>query len=256
MKRNVLAALVCTTLATAGCGGGSGGDSKTDGSAGGTTAGSTTGGTTGGTTTSGVTTTGGDTGVAGPEDRTRPASGTVLSSSISGSAIISNGSTGSAGAGPVVNDKAQPNNFPRLAVGNFWWVNNAFNFNNTGYEDWTQAVELAGSEGNLAPTVTYDWGGEGDLANQFATASFPELIFGTKSAAERSGSFAATGLPIENSELPAQINIEYDYSYSQGVTNSPTGDTNPDFSGFNVAIESFWHESCDCLLYTSDAADE
>jgi len=247
MNRNVLAALVCTTLATAGCGGGGSGGDSTDGDTGGVT--------TGGATTSGVISGGGtDGGTGGAEDRTRPANGTVLRSSISGSSIVSNGATGAVGPGPIINNKSQPNNFPRLAVGDFWWVNNAFNFNNTRYEDWFQTVELEGTDGNIVPTVEYDWGGEGDLNNMFATVSFPELIFGAKSEAERSGSFAATGLPIENSELPEQINIAYDYSYEQGATASPTGDSNADFSGFNVAIESFWHDSCD-IVRNDTAAD-
>ena len=274
MKKNLLAALVCTALVTAGCGGSSGGSSITgalDGgiTGGGTTDGGTTdggttgdgttgGGTTGTGTTGGTTdggTTGGTTGTTDGgtvgEDRSRPPSGTVLTSSLSGASVVSNGTTGSAGVGPVVNNINNPNSFPRLALGDFWWVNNAFNFNNTGFTGWTQQITLAGSDGNLVPTVNYDWGAEADLNNEFATSSFPELIFGAKSEFERSGPFSATGLPIENPLLPNEINISYDYQFNQNATSSPTGDIDPqgqpnvDDSGFNVVVESFWHDSCD-----------
>lgn len=186
------------------------------------------------------------------EDRPRPGSGAVKTSSISGSSVVSTGSTGNAGTGPVTNNIDSPNNFPVLAVSDFLWVNNAFNFFNTRFAGWFQEIELTGSSGNLTPTVRYDWGTEGALRNQFATVSFPELIYGVKSPGERSASFAATGLPIENSSLPAQINIDYNYTYTQTASSSPNTETNEDFTGFNVAIESFWHDSCNIVRTNSD----
>jgi len=246
MNKKLLAALISSTLVIAGCGGGSGGGSSDNP-------------TTDTSNPTGPTTPTNPTNPTNPitpvtEDRSRPVTSTVISSSLSGSSVVSNGSTGQAGTGPVINNSDQPNNFPLVAVGDFLWVNNAFNFNNTNYDDWFQQVELTGSDGNLVPSVSYDWGNEGDLRNEFATSSFPELIYGVKSAAETSGSFASTGLPIENALLPNEINISYDYSYTQGVSGSTTPDSNVDNSGFNVAIESFWHDSCD-IVREGSAAD-
>jgi hypothetical protein len=271
MKKNILAALVCTALVTAGCGGSSGGSSTTGGTTGtttggttGTTTGGTTGTTTGGTTgtttgggTTGGTTGGGTTGggTTGGDDRPRPAAGTVRTSSISGSPVVSNGATGNAEAGPVAISRTNDVSFPRLAVGDYWWVNNAFNSGNTGYSDWFQTITLPGGDGNITPTVDYDWGAEGDLNNQFATVSFPELIFGAKSEFEVSAPFDQIGLPIENTKLPNQINIAYDYSFTQAASGSNTADSNVDGSGYNIAIESFWHESCDIERTGNNATD-
>jgi len=168
--------------------------------------------------------------------------------------VISLGSNGDAGSGPVRNTIDQPNNFPRLAMTDFLWVNNAFNFGNSGYTDWFQEVSFQANGSGQIAQLDYDWGNEDDLNNVNNTVSFPEIVYGTKSAAERSGTFAETGLPVTNDQLPATINIDYAYSYSQGVSESTTANNNVDFSGFNVAVESFWHESCD--VKRTGAADD
>ena len=186
------------------------------------------------------------------EDRTRPAAGTQIVSSLSGEAIVVNGSTGSqdAPAGPLTNRLGSDGNFPRLAVGDFWWVNNAFQSSLTSYSDWFQTITIEGSQPNHTVRVVYDWGTETDRGeSRFSTVSFPELIYGVKSEGEKSGTFADTGLPIENSKLPTSIQIDYDYSYeevaSQSTTTNPAGTLPND--GFNVAIESFWHDSCNII---------
>lgn len=265
MKANILAAAILLPFLVA-CGGSDSGGGTDNG--GGTDSGGGTdngGGTDGGGTDNGGGTDGGGTDGGGTdngtgsecclaEERPRPAAGSSFTSTTGNASIVSTGSTGNAGSGPVRNTIDQPNNFPRLAMTDFLWVNNAFNFGNSGYSDWFQEVSLEASGGGQIARLSYDWGNEDDLNNVNDTVSFPEIIYGVKSADERSGSFAQTGLPVTNDELPATINIDYDYSYQQGVSGSTTPNTNIDFSGFNVAVESFWHESCD--IKRTGAADD
>ncbi len=232
MKLKLATALILLPFLTA-CGGG-GGDSGSDGG----NNGNNGGGNNGGGNSSGNT-------CCLDEERVRPAAGSTFTSSTANAAVINLGTNGSAGSGPVRNSIDQPNNFPRLAMTDYLWVNNAFNFGNSGYADWFQEVSLDANGNGQIARLSYDWGNEGDMTNANNTVAFPEIIYGVKSADEISGTFAQTGLPVTNDELPATINIDYNYSYTQNASSSTTADANVDFSGFNVAIESFWHQSCD-----------
>ena len=80
--------------------------------------------------------------------------------------------------------------------------------------------------------------------------SYPEVIYGAKSDEEISAPCASTGLPALVSQLPT-ISIAYSYSSQQtdnrvgdqgDEANNPTPVTGGDR---NVAVESFFHSSCE-----------
>jgi len=150
-------------------------------------------------------------------------------------------------AGPQPISIANNLSFPGLRFGDFLMLNNAFNAGNTQWPDWSQSMLL--NDGSpVTAEITWDWGLEGQKFQPFETIAFPELVFGTKSPGERSGTFQETGLPVLESERP-EIDITYSYSRTAGVTAAPTSsaDDNPSDSEHNVIIESFWHTSCDIV---------
>ena len=181
------------------------------------------------------------------EDRTPPAPGSVFTSATA--PVVFNRLADVSDVGPQSISLGNNSSFPGLRYGNLLMLNNAFNAGNTRWDGWSQSISL-NDGGPVTADVVWDWGLESQKNQIFATTSFPELIYGTKSAAERSGTFAETGLPVEEADRP-DISISYSYSRTEGVTQAPLGpnDTGAEAadSEHNVIIESFWHESCDII---------
>ena len=181
------------------------------------------------------------------EDRTPPAPGSVFISATA--PVVFNRLADVSDVGPQSISLGNNSSFPGLRYGNLLMLNNAFNAGNTRWDGWSQSISL-NDGAPVTADVVWDWGLESQKNQIFATTSFPELIYGTKSAAERSGTFAETGLPVEEADRP-DISINYSYSRTEGVTQAPLGpnDTGAEAadSEHNVIIESFWHESCDII---------
>ena len=181
------------------------------------------------------------------EDRTPPAPGSVFTSATA--PVVFNRLADVSDVGPQSISLGNNSSFPGLRYGNLLMLNNAFNAGNTRWDGWSQSISL-NDGAPVTADVVWDWGLESQKNQIFATTSFPELIYGTKSAAERSGTFAETGLPVEEADRP-DISINYSYSRTEGVTQAPLGpnDTGAEAadSEHNVIIESFWHESCDIV---------
>ena len=181
------------------------------------------------------------------EDRTPPAPGSVFTSATA--PVVFNRLADVSDVGPQSISLGNNSSFPGLRYGNLLMLNNAFNAGNTRWDGWSQSISL-NDGAPVTADVVWDWGLESQKNQIFATTSFPELIYGTKSAAERSGTFAETGLPVEEADRP-DISINYSYSRTEGVTQAPLGpnDTGAEAadSEHNVIIESFWHESCDII---------
>lgn len=146
--------------------------------------------------------------------------------------------------GPQSVNDAREINWPGLRYGDFLFTNNPWNASAATYEDWFQTISLnTGAGGKAMPVVDWDWGAASDTnGSQFNTKSYPEVIYGVKSKGETSGDFETTGLPVENYNSPVWT-IDYGYSFEGRRSDSATsGGTD---SEFNVAIESFYHTSCD-----------
>jgi hypothetical protein len=187
------------------------------------------------------------------EDRTRPDAGTYSTVS---TPIKDNGTNAYANEGPQhVYGNGAPSSegnqgeglrqasWPGLRYGDFLLTNNPWNAGAATYEDWYQTIELNPQGNDIQAVIDWDWGAAADTrGSPFNTKSYPEVIYGTKSVAERSGNFQETGLPVEHYDMP-EWTIEYEYSY-QGRRSSSLSGGGSD-SEFNIAIESFYHESCD-----------
>lgn len=191
------------------------------------------------------------------EDRTWPAQGSVFSSD--NKQLKSNGADlfSDSGNPPQRVDINRAASWPGLRYGNFLVSNNPWNSSAIGYTDWYQEISLFDTDNGYGVTFDWDLGARVDThGSPFDTKSFPEVIYGTKSAFERSGTFQDTGLPVELSGV-SEISIDYRYNYEAGQSQSPNA-TDTD-SGFNVVVESFFHDSCDIRragLYTDNAVFE
>ncbi len=171
------------------------------------------------------------------EDRTRPTSGFIASDSYE---LKSNGAAPYSDIGDppqrVYSDRVAA--WPYLYYGNFMVSNNPWNASAAVSPMWYQEISLYDTGAGYGVKFDWDWGAIG--GNQYNTKSYPEVIYGTKSANERSGTYQETGLPVEISQAPV-FTIDYDYSYEARESTAAPGTP----SEFNVAIESFYHDTCD-----------
>jgi len=175
------------------------------------------------------------------EDRTRPAAGSVYSSN--SVTLMSNGADLISNVGPQQVNAQRVSSWPGLRYGNFLVSNNAWNSSGATYPLWFQEISLFKVPQGYGVMFEWDWGAQADAAGSiFNTKSFPEVIYGTKSKGERSGSFADTGLPVELYNAPF-LTLDYAYEY-EGRPSSSSSASGTD-SEFNIAIETFFHSSCD-----------
>ncbi len=172
----------------------------------------------------------------------RPTPTRVLSSI--GYPVMSNGSRSDSNIGPQSVDRGDINNYPGLRFGDFLLKNNAWNQQNTNYGGWYQTIELEDTGSSVIGKVDWDLGRPDQLNRLYDVTSYPEVIYGTKSAGEVSANFAESGLPVRVSDSPAW---EVDFAYRMQLRVSGA-DSNPQANPaaeYNVAIESFWHSDCD-----------
>jgi len=142
---------------------------------------------------------------------------------------------------------------PGLAYGDFLLTNNAWNGQQSTW-NWQQCIALtAAADGSILPSWSFDWGNEDDLQPglfEWEVKSYPEIIYGYKSNQEISAPCSNTGLPAKVQNLP---NYSIGYSYRAPLTDNRIGDRGDESSNpptvtggdRNVAIESFFHNSCD-----------
>ena len=186
------------------------------------------------------------------ENRNRPSRGVFSSSSVG---VVSNGTN-------LFSDDGNPPqrvapdrvvSWPGLRFGDFLVSNNPWNASKAQFPLWFQEISLFENNGAYGVTFDWDWGAESDTNGSiFETKSFPEVIYGTKSAFERSGSFAQTGLPVEIFDAPV-FTVDYDFDFQGRRSDSAT--TGGTDSEFNVVIESFYHSSCDVQRSGNQATD-
>lgn len=155
--------------------------------------------------------------------------------------------------GPQCVEPTNQFNGPGLAFGDFLLSNNAWN-GQTSTWNWQQCIALTeATNGSILPSWSFDWGNEDALQPGFfewEVKTYPEIIYGYKSNNEISAPCSSTGLPAKVSELP---DYSIDFSYRAPLTDNRIGDlgdenNNPSMvtgGDRNVAIESFFHTSCD-----------
>lgn len=174
------------------------------------------------------------------EDRTQPAAGVYMSANFPVKANDSDLHS-DFGNPPQVVNSGRVGSWPGLRYGNFYVSNNPWNASAALYPSWYQQISLYESGTGYGVGFDWDWGAEQDTSGStFNTKSYPEVIYGTKSAAERSGTYQETGLPVEIYNSPS-FTIDYSYTYE----GRPSVSSNSGTSEFNIAIESFYHSECD-----------
>lgn len=145
--------------------------------------------------------------------------------------------------GPQSVSAGNETNYPGLRYGDFLLKNNAWNLYNTRYNDWYQTIALEESGNSIVAKVDWDYGVQSDLNSIYNVTAYPEIIYGTKSQNEISGDPGEIGLPVSVNQSPVWT-IDYSFSYTERLSSNNSFSTSPD-SEFNIAIESFWHSSCD-----------
>ncbi len=175
------------------------------------------------------------------EDRTRPEQGAIISSA--NLPLLSNGADLFSDVGPQRVDADRVASWPGLRYGDFLVSNNPWYASSASYPLWYQEISLFEGNKGYGVNFEWDWGAFSDTTGSiYNTKSLPEVIYGTKSKAERSGNFQATGLPVEIYDAP-EISIEYSFDYQASASQSTSSGESG--SEFNVVIESFYHSSCD-----------
>ncbi len=121
-----------------------------------------------------------------------------------------------------------------IGYGNYRLQNNTWNDGDVYSDDWYQCIELTGSAGNYVAKWDYDWL-DRTRGNEYAVKSYPQVYYGRKTRYNLSGSVAETGLPASVNNLQ-QFWVDFDFSET-GIVER------------NVALESFFHTSCDAESY-------
>jgi hypothetical protein len=178
-----------------------------------------------------------------PEPEPEPEPEPVATFSSIAYPIKSNESRQHDNAGPQSVSKGNETNFPGLRYGDFLLKNNAWNLYNTQYTNWYQTITLEESNNAIVAKVDWDYGVQSDLNFIYNVTSYPEIIYGTKSQYESSGDAEDIGLPVAVNQSPVWT-VDYSFNYVERLSANNSFSTTSD-SEFNVAIESFWHSSCD-----------
>ncbi|OED41881.1 hypothetical protein AB833_08580 [Chromatiales bacterium (ex Bugula neritina AB1)] len=121
-----------------------------------------------------------------------------------------------------------------IGYGNYRLQNNTWNDGAVYSDNWSQCIELQGSAGNYVAKWDYNWLGR-HQGDEYAVKSYPQVYYGRKTRYNVSGSVAETGLPVNINNMP-QFMVDYDYAET-GIVER------------NVALESFFHTSCDAEEY-------
>ena len=120
--------------------------------------------------------------------------------------------------------------WPSVAYDKFVVLNNTWNSRAMNSDAWSQKIFVNEDNfGNVRPTWTYDWLGQFD-GGEIDVKAYPEVLYGPKLGTHISGTKAETGLPELVRDLPEFV---VNYSYTETGT-----------AERNVALESFFHDSC------------
>ena len=140
------------------------------------------------------------------------------------------------------NDNHNP---PNMRFGDFILMNNAWNAGASNGQ-WSQCTSLkTNANGSVSARWSYDWLNEWQVNGPvWSVKSYPEVIYGAKSRGEISGDKATTGLPAKYRDLE-DFQIDFAYSSTETTKRSKTVNGKTVYGEKNVAIESFFHSSCD-----------
>lgn len=132
---------------------------------------------------------------------------------------------------PVTDNAAVCDVWPTLAYSHYAVLNNIWNAGAMRSDDWNQTIAATQTaDGGIVASWSYDWLAK-SRGTPHAVKAYPEVIYGNKLGTLITGNKEHTGLPERIDQL-ADFSIDYRYS--------ETGTAER-----NVAIESFFHESCE-----------
>ena len=133
---------------------------------------------------------------------------------------------------PVTSNEASCDVWPSVTYDDVIVLNNIWNAGAVNSSEWTQKVAAAGSDtSSPVASWTYDWLTETD-GNRSAVKAYPEIIYGNKLGTHISGNKEQTGLPETVTSLPEfTVSFNYTETFENDVER-------------NVALESFFHDSC------------
>lgn len=134
---------------------------------------------------------------------------------------------------PETSNAARCSIWPSISYDNVIVLNNIWNAGQVYTSDWSQTISATESD-NSTPVASwnYDWLEESN-GDRTAVKAYPEIIYGNKLGTHVSGSKAQTGLPETVSNLPE---FSVDFAFTETLDNNVER---------NVALESFFHDSCD-----------
>ncbi len=136
---------------------------------------------------------------------------------------------------PVTSNEAVCSVWPSISYDDVIILNNIWNVGTVNSNAWSQKIAAtADATGSSSPIAswTYDFLSETD-GDRTAVKAYPEIIYGNKLGTHVSASKAETGLPETVTSLPE---FTVDFAYSETFDGEVER---------NVALESFFHTSCD-----------
>jgi hypothetical protein len=132
---------------------------------------------------------------------------------------------------PIASNTASCEAYPAMAWDKFVLVNNIWNARAMYRSGWSQTINIEQQHGSAAvPSWKYDWLEESD-GGIYDVKSYPEVVYGNKLGVHISGSKAETGLPEKVANLD-EFRVDYSFTHEFDAE-------------VNVALESFFHSSCD-----------
>ena len=132
---------------------------------------------------------------------------------------------------PIASNTESCEAYPAMAYDKYVVVNNIWNARAMFRAGWSQTINIDQQHGGSAiPSWNYDWLQESD-GGIFDVKAYPEVVYGNKLGVHVSGSKAETGLPEKVAELD-EFRVEYSFTHEFDAE-------------VNVALESFFHSSCD-----------
>ena len=132
---------------------------------------------------------------------------------------------------PIASNTESCEAYPAMAYDKYVVVNNIWNARAMFRSGWSQTINIDQQHGASAiPSWNYDWLQESD-GGIFDVKAYPEVVYGNKLGVHVSGSKAETGLPEKVAELD-EFKVEYSFTHEFDAE-------------VNVALESFFHSSCD-----------
>jgi len=132
---------------------------------------------------------------------------------------------------PIASNTAACEAYPAMAYDKYVVVNNIWNARAMYRSGWSQTININQQHGSAAvPSWKYDWLQESD-GGIYDVKSYPEVVYGNKLGVHVSGSKVETGLPEKVADLQ-EFKVDYGFTHDYDAE-------------VNVALESFFHSSCD-----------